>query len=74
MTVGGIVSAFEREITVWDNNDVGLAPEECGLKASPTQVLRSFTPAPKGKGEMLSGTIQEMAADLVSKLTAKHVI
>ena len=74
MTVGGIVSAFEREITVWDNNDVGLAPEECGLKASPTQVLRSFTTAPKGKGEMLSGTIQEMAADLVSKLTAKHVI
>ncbi len=74
MSVGGIVSAFEQEVTIWDNNDVGLTPEECGLKASPTQVLRSFTPAPKGAGEMLSGTVQEVAAELVSKLTAKHVI
>ncbi len=74
MTVGGIVSAFEQEVTIWDNVEVGLAPEDCGLKASPTQVLRSFTPAPKGKGEMLSGSVQEMATELVAKLSAKHVL
>jgi len=74
MSVGGIVDAFEKEVTVWNENDVALAPENCGLKASPTQVMRSFTPAPKGKGEMLEGTVNEMAAALVSKLAAKHVI
>jgi electron transfer flavoprotein beta subunit len=42
--------------------------------ASPTQVFRSFTPPPKGKGEMLAGTVPEMAASLVRKLTEKHVL
>jgi electron transfer flavoprotein beta subunit len=74
MTIKGIVEAYEKEIVVWDHNDVGLEPEECGLKASPTQVLRSFAVSPKGKGEMLSGTEREMAETLVSKLRDKHVL
>jgi electron transfer flavoprotein beta subunit len=48
---------------------VALDPANCGLNASPTQVVTSFTPDPKGKGEMLSGSIGEMAAKLVSRLT-----
>jgi len=74
MTIGRIEEAFTKTITVWNENDVGLRPESCGLKASPTQVMRSFTPPPKGKGEMLTGTIPEMAAALVKKLSEKHVI
>ena len=74
MTIKGIEDAFKEEITVWDENDVALLPESCGLKASPTQVQKSFTPPPKGKGEMLTGTIPEMTDALVSKLTAKHVL
>ena len=74
MTISGIEDAFKKEITVWNENDVALRPESCGLKASPTQVFRSFTPAPKGKGEMLSGTVPEMAAQLVAKLTEKHAL
>lgn len=74
MTIGRIEEAFTKTITVWNENDVGLRPESCGLKASPTQVMRSFTPPPKGKGEMLTGTIPEMATALVKKLTEKHVL
>lgn len=74
MTVKGIIEAYEKEIIVWDHNDVGLEPEECGLNASPTQVLRSFAIAPKGKGEMLSGTEKEMVETLVAKLRDKHVL
>ena len=74
MTIGRIEDAFKKTITVWNEDDVGLKPESCGLKASPTQVMRSFTPPPKGKGEMLTGTIPEMAAALVKKLSEKHVI
>lgn len=74
MSVGGIESAYQQEITVWNENDVKLSPDECGLKASPTQVMRSFTPAPKGKGEMLSGSISEMSATLVKKLDEKHAL
>ena len=75
MTVAGILHACEDSpITVWDENDVELAPEQCGLSASPTQVMKSFTPPPKGKGEMLSGTAQKMAATLVDRLKEKHAI
>jgi len=74
MTISGIEDAYKKTITVWNENDVALRPESCGLKASPTQVFRSFTPAPKGKGEMLSGSVPEMAAQLVQKLTEKHAL
>ncbi|MCL1834925.1 MAG: electron transfer flavoprotein subunit beta [Oscillospiraceae bacterium] len=74
MSIERIEEAYAKDITIWDENDVRLAPEDCGLKASPTQVFRSFTPPPKGAGEMLAGTISEMSAALVERLTAKHVI
>jgi electron transfer flavoprotein beta subunit len=36
--------------------------------------MKSFTPPPKGKGEMLSGTVTEMAAAVVAKLKEKHAL
>ncbi len=74
MTVFRIVDTANQEIVVWNHEDVGLDPQECGLSASPTQVFRSFTPEPKGKGEMLSGTVTEMAAALVGRFREKHLI
>jgi electron transfer flavoprotein beta subunit len=74
MSVSKIEEAYKKTITTWNEVDINLPPEDCGLKASPTQVMRSFTPAPKGKGEMLTGTVPEMAAALIAKLTAKHVL
>ncbi len=75
MTVSGIVDAYEKEITVWNHEDVKLDPKDCGLNASPTQVFRSFTPDAKGKGEMIpAGNPSEIASTLVGKLKAKHII
>ena len=74
MTIGRIIDAYAQDIATWNHVDVNLDPKDCGLNASPTQVFRSFTPDPKGKGEMLSGTVPEMAAQLVGKLTEKHII
>lgn len=74
MTVGGIMDAFEKPITTWNHVDVDLDPKDCGLNASPTQVARSFTPAPKGKGEMLTGTPADTAKVLVNALREKHAI
>ena len=74
MSIGGIVDAYEKEITIWDHSALELDPKDCGLNASPTQVFRSFTPPQKGKGEMLTGTTQEMSAALVGKLREKYYI
>ncbi len=74
MSVGRIVEAYQKKITVWDHMAVDLDPKDCGLNASPTQVFRSFTPPQKGKGEMLAGSVGEMAHLLVEKLNEKHLI
>jgi len=74
MTIHGIEEAYSKPVVAWTHEDVGLSPDECGLAASPTQVQRSFTPPPKGKGEMLDGTAAEAAAALVAKLNDKHIL
>lgn len=74
MSIGGIVDAYDKEITTWNYEDLDLDTNECGLKASPTQVLRSFAPEQKGKGQMISGTTQEVSAFLVKTLKDKHYI
>ncbi len=74
MTVGGIVEAYEKEITAWGLKDLDVEAHQVGLKASPTQVFRSFTPAPKGKGVMLEGTVTEKVSSLVATLKEKHAI
>lgn len=74
MSIGGIVAAYEKEITTFDHQVLDLDPKECGLAASPTRVFRSFTPPQKGQGEMLSGQVEEMAGQLVEKLRQKHLI
>lgn len=73
-SVAGIERAYTTDVTVWNEQDVCLDPARCGLKASPTQVLRSFTPPPKGKGEMLTGTAAQAASLAVQKLREKHII
>ncbi len=74
MSVGGIISAYEKEITIWDHVAVDLNPDLCGLKASPTKVFKSFVPKQKGKGEMLCGSVSEMSEKLVSSLKEKHYL
>jgi len=74
MSILQIEEAYKKEIKVWNENDVNVSPEVVGLKGSPTQVFRSFTPEPKGKGEMLSGSVNDMVNTLIAKLTEKHVL
>lgn len=74
MSAGGIVDAYEKEIHVLNHDDIGLPAEMCGLKASPTKVVRSFAPELKGQGEMLQGTAQEMSKTLVARLAEKKLI
>ncbi len=74
MSIPGIVEAFSKEITVWDHRDLALDPADCGLKASPTQVFRSFTPPVKGKGKILNGTVAEMSHALFSELKTSYIL
>ena len=65
----------EKDIKVWSAADVEVDLSTVGLKASPTNVFRSFTPKPKGKGTMLEGDSEkEVAQKLIVALKKKHII
>lgn len=75
MSVPGILRAAKAEIQVWSAEDIGVDKTTVGLKASPTNVFRSFTPKPKGKGVSVEGdTPKEQAEHLLKALREKHII
>lgn len=75
MSVPGILKACERDIKVWSAEDIGVDLTTVGLKASPTNVFKSFTPKPKGAGVTVEGdTPKEKAETLIASLKAKHII
>jgi len=70
-----IMNAYrERKVDFWTAADIGADPETIGLKGSPTQVKRSFTPPPKESGQILKGSPGETAKDLVAILRGKNII
>ncbi len=74
MNIGGIFNP-DKDIKVWSAADVEVDLNTVGLKPSPTNVFRSFTPKPKGKGEMLEGdSDKDIAEKLVGSLKQKHII
>ena len=73
MTMSGIFG--EKKMKTWNAKDIEVDLNKVGLEASPTNVFRSFTPAPKGKGIVLDGdTEKEVADSLLVNLKGKHVI
>ena len=75
MSVPGILRAAKGEIKIWNADAIGVDKTTVGLKASPTNVFRSFTPKPKGKGVSVEGdTPKEQVGNLLADLRAKHII
>ena len=74
MSLKGIFDK-EKDIKVWNANDIEVDLNTVGLDASPTNVFRSFTPKPKGKGVLVEGdTEKDIAKNLLIGLKGKHVI
>jgi len=65
----GKMKAKNIDITVFNAGDIEADPEQLGLKGSPTQVVKVFSPELKGERAMLSGSVDEQVAQLYEKLT-----
>ena len=78
MSVGGIMECYSKPLAVYDyealKNDPLIDVDTIGLKGSPTNVYKSFSPPVKGAGMMLEGEGKETVDQLVSILDAKHII
>ena len=64
----GKMAAKRAEIPVWTAADIGAEPDNCGLKGSPTKVVKAFTPEPRAGGEIFDGDPEAAVAALVERL------
>ena len=78
MTIRGILDCDAEPVTVLDYNalkdDPLIEVDTIGLKGSPTNIYKSFTPPRKGSGMMLEGSGRETVEQLFGILSAKHII
>ena len=78
MSVGGVFEAYGKPLTTLGDEDLKDDPlidaTTIGLKGSPTNIFKSFTPPQKGVGMMLEGDGKETCEKLAGILAAKHII
>ena len=78
MNIGGIYATYNKPLEVFDFEKLKDHPlidaTTIGLKGSPTNIFKSFTPPQKGVGMMLQGADKETCEKLAGILTAKHII
>ena len=76
MSVSGICECYSMPYEVFDyetlKDDPLIEVDTIGLKGSPTNVWKSFTPPQKGAGTMLEGA--DVAEQMASILAKKHLI
>ena len=78
MSVGGVFDCYSMPYEVYDyetlKDDPQIDPTTIGLKGSPTNIFKSFTPPQKGVGMMLEGADRATCDKLAGLLAAKHLI
>lgn len=75
-TVPGRLDAEEASITLWGNKDLCLPEDTIGLKGSPTQVRRIFSPQ-RAKSEIVGagvGDPDKTVSLLIEKLRARDIL
>ena len=78
MSIPGIVGCYEKPLSVYNyetlKDDPLIELDTIGLKGSPTNIFKSFTPPQKGVGMMLEGADKATCEKLAGLLAAKHII
>lgn len=74
-TVKGTMKANRANIPVWTVSDVEVDAEKIGLKGSPTQVRKIFTPKQRVQGEVIQAeTAREAVTALIQKMSDAKII
>ncbi len=75
--VGQLFDAFNgegKEMIQWGAADLDIDEARLGLKGSPTQVFRSFSPTVTRAGEIIGGSSKDAASGLKARLKERHLI
>lgn len=70
----GMMRAKKAEVRNMTAAEIGGDSKNLGLNGSPTNVVRIFTPPPKGGGEVLSGEPDKIADKLIAKIKERKII
>ena len=74
-TVKGTMRANRAEIPVWGAGDLTVTETRLGLKGSPTQVRKIFTPPQRTQGVVIhKDTAREAVAELMLKLAEAKIV
>lgn len=74
-TVKGTMKANRAKITVWTAADIGVNDQRIGLKGSPTQVRKIFTPKQRVQGVIIQkDTAREAVAELIQKMADAKIV
>ena len=78
MSIRGIYTCGDKPLVTMDYETLKGDPlvelSTIGLKGSPTNIFKSFTPPQKGAGAMLEGCGRETCRTLADRLVEKHLI
>ena len=78
MSVSGVFEAYGKPLSTFGYDDLKDDPlidaSTIGLKGSPTNIFKSFTPPQKGAGMMLEGADKATCEKLAGILAGKHII
>ncbi len=78
MSVGGIMECYAKPLDIFNYETLKDEPlidaDTIGLKGSPTNVYKSFSPPVKGAGMMLEGADKATVDQLIGILDGKHII
>lgn len=74
-TVKGTIKANRTEIPVWTASNLTVAEGHLGLKGSPTQVRRIFTPPSRIQGVLIKkDTAREAVVELMQRLSEAKIV
>ncbi|NQU19513.1 electron transfer flavoprotein subunit beta/FixA family protein [bacterium] len=69
----GMMRSKKAAITTWKAIDLQAEEDRIGLKGSPTQVVKIFTPPSRPKGQIFDGAADESVAKLVDILKSQLI-
>ncbi len=70
----GKIKAKNLKVTSWNAKDIGADDSKCGLKGSPTKVVKIFPPIARGQREVLTGSMEDQITTIVTKLKEQSFI
>ncbi len=74
-SLSGIVDAYkEKEVISLNANELNTDESTIGLNGSMTQVFKIFIPERKGEHILLSGTVKQMAKELINNLKEDKIL